>query len=75
MLAGDTGISFHNHLHMHVVAGPAPPAAPPVPGTGAVSNLPLQTIPFVFREVTNLFGTDGVPQALTYYTSDNPRVP
>jgi hypothetical protein len=81
MLAGDTGISFHNHLHMHVVAGPAPlalpapPPPPPMPGTGAVSNLTLQTIPFVFREVTNVFGTDGVPQALTYYTSENTRVP
>lgn len=24
MLAGDTGLSFHNHLHMHVLTGPAP---------------------------------------------------
>ena len=59
MLAGDTGTSFHNHLHMQV--------------QNAASN--AYTIPFVFREVSNIFGPDGVPQALTYYTSDNSKVP
>jgi hypothetical protein len=39
----------------------------------AASN--AYTIPFVFRDVSNIFGPDGVPQALTYYTSDNPKVP
>jgi hypothetical protein len=59
MLAGDTGTSFHNHLHMQV--------------QNAASN--AYTIPFVFRDVSNIFGPNGVPQALTYYTSDNPKVP
>ena len=61
MLAGDTGTSFHNHLHMQV--------------QNAASTATAYTIPFVFREVSNIFGPDGVPQALTYYTSDNQKVP
>jgi len=71
MRAGDTGISFHNHLHMHIKSGPPPSTAPPV-GGGALSNW---TLPFVFREVTNFIGTDGVCKNLNFYTSDNTRVP
>jgi len=79
MLTGSVGKSFHNHVHMHVRAGPAPPATPPGPGAGAVGSGSLTpgTIPFVFREVINpwvfpfSFPPDGVPQARTYYTSEN----
>lgn len=69
MLAGDTGISFHNHLHMHVLTGPPPPTVPV--NRGMLSNF---TIPFVFREVTNFLGTDGVCTRLNFYTSRNVRV-
>ncbi len=69
MLAGDTGISFHNHLHMHVLTGPPPPTVPV--GRGMLSAF---TIPFVFREVTNFLGTDGVCTRLNFYTSRNVRV-
>lgn len=69
MHAGDVGTSFHNHLHMHVLGGPAP--AP-----GAVSRgFTRFTLPFVFREAKHVFGRDGVLRHLTWYTSDNPRVP
>jgi hypothetical protein len=38
------------------------------------NSLVVNTIPLVFREVSNPFAPDGVPQARTYYTSDNPGV-
>jgi murein DD-endopeptidase MepM/ murein hydrolase activator NlpD len=65
MRAGDTGVSFHNHLHMHVV---------PDDGTGNPSGEPGSsvarvTIPFVFQEVTHLIGRDGVPKRLSWYRS------
>jgi hypothetical protein len=69
MLAGDTGISFHNHLHMHVLTGPPPPTVPVSRGM-----LSAFTIPFVFREVTNFLGTDGVCTRLNFYTSNNTRI-
>ena len=49
MDAGYTGISFHNHLHMHVVPDPV--------GGGGTGN----TIPFVFSDPD---AGDGVPDAL-----------
>lgn len=76
MRSGDTGTSFHNHVHMDVLPGPAPAPTPPGVTRAALGN---QTIPFVFREVINpwvfpfSFPPDGVPQARTYYTSDNER--
>ena len=73
MKAGDTGNSFHNHLHMDVRPGPDL-ALPAVLPAGAVMQSTLSgTIPFVFREVKNLspFTKNGVPQSSTYYTSDN----
>jgi hypothetical protein len=55
-LAGDTGNSFHNHVHIVVV-----------PDNG--SNAPDLTfaIPFVFFDV----GGDGVPKSRTWYRSEN----
>lgn len=55
-LAGDTGMSFHNHLHMHVV---------PDDGTGAPAG--TFAIPFVFGEVAG----DGVPKSRTWHRSGN----
>lgn len=54
-LAGDTGFSFHNHLHMHVL---------PDDGTGNPGSV---AIPFVFQDV----GGEGVPKSLTWYRSGN----
>ncbi|HEX6559571.1 MAG TPA: hypothetical protein VF021_08910 [Longimicrobiales bacterium] len=65
MRAGDTGISFHNHLHMMVQAGPSSASAPPV----SRFNLTTGTIPFVFKDVTHLIGRDGVCKNLNFYRS------
>lgn len=75
MLAGDTGVSFHNHLHLHVLGATSITAAP-LPGTPQVINrsaLTPYTLPFVFSEVSHVFATDGVPQHLNWYTSANVR--
>lgn len=69
MHAGDVGTSFHNHLHMHVLGGPAPAAVPPPVSSG----LSRFTLPFVFREAKHILGRDGVLRYLTWYTSDNER--
>lgn len=55
-LAGDTGNSFHNHVHIVVV---------PDNGSGG-PNLTF-AIPFVFFDVDG----DGVPQSRTWYRSGN----
>ena len=77
MLAGDTGTSFHNHLHLHVralVGAPLPPAAlPAVPPPFTPGNLSPYTLPFVFREARHVLGRDGPLRHLTWYTSENPR--
>lgn len=70
MLAGDTGKSMHNHLHMHVQ--PGMPPQPPVPGARvrvADSSLPTITLPYVFADVEG----NGVPERLTWYRSGNAR--
>jgi hypothetical protein len=75
MQAGSTGVSFHNHLHLHVQGGPAAPPVPPGPpvtgpnqlvGPGAINPY---TIPFVFGDAPG----DGVLKNLTWYRSSNPR--
>lgn len=63
MLAGDTGTSFYNHLHMHVLPGSTGPAS-------ANANT-TYTIPFIFQDV----GGDGVCGALTWHESQNTRIP
>jgi hypothetical protein len=66
MLAGDTGTSFHNHLHMHVQAEtPGSPPQPPV----ADNRNNAYTIPFIFQDVDG----DGVCQHGKWYTSNNTR--
>ncbi len=63
MLAGDTGVSFHNHLHMHVVEDPGGPYT----GFGGNGN----TIPFVFSD-EDVPG-DGVLKHFDWYRSANLR--
>ena len=58
MDAGSTGISFHNHLHMHVVPDPV--------GGGGTGN----TIPFVFSDPDT---GDGALTHFNFYTSANVR--
>jgi hypothetical protein len=70
MRAGDTGKSFHNHLHMEVY-----------PDNGSGNPNTNVTLPFVFREVGKrheigeLFGLlgnpAGVPTRFNSYTSEN----
>ncbi|MEO0991532.1 MAG: hypothetical protein AAFX00_11340 [Pseudomonadota bacterium] len=63
-LAGDTGTSFHNHLHMHVLPHDA--------GTGAPST--RFAIPFVFRDAREgLIPGDGNLKSTTWYRSRNPQ--
>ncbi len=70
MKGGDVGMSFHNHLHMHVlVEDPAVAVAQPIR-----NRMRDYTIPFVFREAKNILGPDGVLKYLTWYTSDNEEV-
>ena len=59
MLAGDTGNSFHNHLHMHVL-----------PESGGTVDKTI-TIPFVFQDVED---NGGVCQHLHYYQSSNEKI-
>lgn len=55
MLAGDTGNSWYNHCHMHILPRNASPG---------------YTIPFIYDDVPG----DGVPKALSWYTSTNTRI-
>ncbi len=73
MLAGDTGTSFHNHLHLHVLPQGTPAQATQPPPLNA-GNLPPYTLPFVFREARHVLGRDGPLRHLTWYTSENPRL-
>jgi len=62
MRSGDTGMSFHNHLHLHVA---------PDNGSGSPAGF---TIPFVFQEVSRLLDTDGVCTRFNFYRSTNAKV-
>jgi hypothetical protein len=73
MRSGDTGLSFMNHLHIHVQAGPA--AAPTTPPAVRDSDLVDGSIPFVFSDVTHFIGTDGVPRYADFYESSVTAVP
>jgi hypothetical protein len=70
MLSGNTGNSFINHVHIHVRTGPNNTNPPPV-SRASLGNF---TVPFVFRDVTPFIGQDGVPESLSFYTSENTRV-
>ena len=72
MRSGDTGLSFMNHLHIHVQAGPATAATPPAVRD---SDLVDGSIPFVFSDVTHFIGTDGVPRYADFYESSITAVP
>lgn len=61
MLAGDTGTSFYNHLHMHVLPGDSGPTA--------TNPDDAMAIPFVFQDVDG----DGVCKAMNWYESSNQR--
>jgi hypothetical protein len=63
MLADDTGLSFHNHLHMDVMMD----ASGTVVATAAATGPGTVGIPFVFREVRG----EGRPLSLTWYESEN----
>ena len=66
MDAGCTGISFHNHLHMHVIPDLGPPGAAYNNFNGAGN-----TIPFVFSDPDT--GGSGNPTHFNFYTSSNVR--
>jgi len=70
MLSGDTGVSFHNHLHIQIMVGPATGADVRLDNrTGVLAAVNPYTIPFVFQEVS------GVPKVLNSYISQNIRQP
>ena len=80
MLAGDTGLSFHNHLHMEVLGSTANSQGTATVALGvgppiSMNSLTNFTLPFVFSEVKNILHTDGVPWHLNWYESDNVKVP
>ena len=74
MLAGSTGISFNNHLHMHVIPDPgADPGGTALVPTDFIGN--GNSMPFVFADVDRIFTSKGVPMRLNFYSSNNPRIP
>jgi len=70
MQAGDTGISFHNHLHFEVV--PEPKA---VLDTQTVVRQDQmtdnRTMPIMFADAKNIFKPNGRVFNLTWYESEN----
>lgn len=79
MRAGDTGVSFHNHLHLHVraatAATPVPADPPPVPYPPILpTTLSPYTLPFVFAEARHVIGRDGPLRHLTWYRSENTKL-
>jgi len=67
MQAGDTGVSFHNHLHLHVRTGPAPVS----PVVAVTSGLSTYTIPIVFGDARHPLKGKGRLKFLTWYRSGN----
>jgi hypothetical protein len=70
MQAGDTGISFHNHLHFQVL--PEPQAALDTQLVVRREQMTEnRTMPVVFADAKNLFKRDGRLFNLSWYESDN----
>jgi len=82
MQAGDTGISFHNHLHMQAL--PQPDKTPTPADTNDDPNLRTgglparkeeldenRSMPIVFADAKNLFKPNGRLFNLTWYQSEN----
>ena len=67
MLAGDTGKSFHNHLHMHVLPGPAPQIRNDYTGDGTRT-----AFPYTFCIGSSAVLTVTVKDASRVYGADNP---
>ncbi|MBV1878726.1 MAG: M23 family metallopeptidase [Pseudomonadales bacterium] len=68
MKAGNTGISFHNHLHFQVKTRlEVHETALPGDKSVGIDELEVDTIPFVYQDVD----ADGVVKSLTFYTSSN----
>lgn len=69
MLAGNTGMSMHNHLHLQVM----PERNTPINALRVPEDkLPDVTLPFVFSDIDE---DDGVPRRLTWYVSGNEMDP
>ena len=69
MKAGNTGESFHNHLHLHIKTRFEAHAGAPAGNTININsgNFTSDTMPFVFADVAD----DGVVKSLACYTSQN----
>jgi hypothetical protein len=72
MRSGSTGISFHNHLHMDVRQQPA--GFVYADGNTVNAGQLTAPVPFVFRDVTNILGPDGVCTKLNWYVSSTEEV-
>jgi hypothetical protein len=70
MRCGNTGKSFHNHLHMAARPGPNVDLSNDVTATDMRDE-----IPFVFRDVENFISRDGVPGKLNWYTGSVAATP
>lgn len=70
MKAGNTGNSFHNHLHLHIKTRFEAHAGAPAGNTININTSNFagsDTMPFVFADVSG----DGVVKSLTFYTAQN----
>lgn len=69
MKAGNTGVSFHNHLHMQILTRFELHAGAVAGNTLNINSTDFScdTMPFVFNDVDD----DGVVDSLAFYTSKN----
>ncbi|MCG8671782.1 MAG: M23 family metallopeptidase [Pseudomonadales bacterium] len=69
MKAGNTGVSFHNHLHMQIKTRFEAHAGAVAGNTLDINSVDFtsDTMPFVFADVDG----DGVVSSLAFYTSQN----
>lgn len=75
LLGGNTGRSFFDHLHVHVLGEKE--GERPMRGAvqSKIGDYPHLTIPFVFNEIRPFIGKNGVPKSLEFYESDNEPKP